>query len=301
MKHLSIRLLSLLLSLLLLQGCGGGGGGGSDGPNSSGGTTYTGSTAEAIIDASNAKDLATGAASGTQQAVVSDALSEVAMRPRETPTSKLMEVAPRIAQWIDRLRSPNAAKTTDLTAEICDAGGRAIADTNEAETEGSIIFTNCAMSDLEGGTLLINGAVTFSANTGIDSLRMVFNVTVTYIGESQAINLTLACSNISSASVACSMTSDFTGIDGRVYRVEDLSVSGNEFSGFYVSMTFYDPDHGRVDVTTSQPLTYDCAEAVPGSGMLTLSGGSGTFVTASFDNCSAYTATVDGVGTTYNW
>ncbi|MET0002506.1 MAG: hypothetical protein ABW087_02690 [Candidatus Thiodiazotropha sp.] len=65
MKHLSIRLISLLFSLLLLQGCGGGGGGDSDGPNSSGGTTYTGSTAEATIDASNAKDLTTGAASGT--------------------------------------------------------------------------------------------------------------------------------------------------------------------------------------------------------------------------------------------
>jgi hypothetical protein len=300
MKYISIRLFSLLFSLFLLQGCGGGGGD-SDGPSSSDGTTYTGSTAEATVDASNAKDLATGAASGTQQAVMSDALSEVAMRPQPTPTSKLAEVAPRIAQWIGQLSSPNAAKTVDVTSEICDAGGSAIADTNDAETQGTITFTNCAMSDTEGGTVVMDGTVTFNANTSADSLNMVFNVTVAYIGESQSINMTLACSNISTDAISCSMTSDFAGIDGRVYRIEDQNVSGNEVSGYYVSMTFYDPDHGWVDVTTSQPLTYDCTEAVPSSGMLTLSGASGSSATVSFDNCSSYTVTVDGVGTTYDW
>ncbi|MES9947120.1 MAG: hypothetical protein ABW080_19390 [Candidatus Thiodiazotropha sp.] len=300
MNNLSIRLICLLFLVLLLQGCGGGGGG-SDGSGSSSTTTYTGSTAEATIDATNAKDLATGAASGTQQAVASDALSGVAMRPQASATSKLTEMAPRIAQWIGQLESSTAARTTDLSADICDAGGSAIADTNDAETEGSITFTNCGMSDMEGGTLVVNGPVTFNASSSADSLHMVFRVTVSYIGESHAINMTLACSNISTPSISCSITSDFAGIDDRIYRIEDLSVSGNDVSGYYVDMTFYDPDHGRVDVTTSQALTYNCTEAVPGTGMLTLYGGSGTFATASFDSCSAYTITVDGVGTTYNW
>lgn len=301
MRYLTIRLISLLFSLLLLQGCGGGGGGDTNDPTSSGDTTYTGSTALATIDASNAKELATGAASGSQQAVTSEALSGVAMRPQPTPTTKLGEVAPRIAQWIGRLSSPNAAKRVDVTSDICDSGGIAIANTNDAETQGTIAFTNCAMSDMEGGTIVMNGTVTYNADTSADNLNMVFNVTVIYIGESQSINMTLACSNISSASVSCTMTSDFTGIDGRVYRIEDQTVSGNEVSGFYVRMTFYDPDHGRVDVTTSQPLTYDCSEAVPGSGMLTMSGASGSSATVSFDSCISYTVTVDGVGTTYDW
>jgi hypothetical protein len=301
MKHLSMGLISLLFSLFLLQGCGGGGGGDSDGSSTSGGTTYTGSTAEATVDASNAKELATGAASGTQQAVASEALSGVAMRPQPTPTTKLGEAAPRIAQWIGQLGSPNAAKTTDVTDDICDAGGTAVADTNDAETQGTITFTNCAMSDMEGGTIVMNGSLTFSANSSADSLSMVFNVTVNYIGESQSINMTLACSNVSSASISCSMSSDFEGVDGRVYRIEDLVVSGDEVSGFNVSMTFYDPDYGWVEVTTTQPLTYDCTEAVPGSGMLTLSGASASSATVSFDSCSSYTVTVDGVGTTYDW
>jgi hypothetical protein len=300
MKYLSVRLITLLFSLLLLQGCGGGGGG-SDDPSPSSGTTYTGSTAEATIDASNAKELATGAASGSQQAVASDALPNFAMRPQPTPMTKLGEVTPRIAQWIGQLRSSNAAKSVDLTDELCDAGGSANAQTNDAETQGSINFNNCAMSDLEGGTIVIDGAVTFSVNTSADSLSAVYRVTVSYLGDTQAINMTLACSSISTTSASCAMTSDFEGIDGRVYRIADLSVSGSEASGFYVSMSFYDPDHGQVEITTTQPLTYDCTEAVPGSGMLTLSGANGSSATVSFDNCGSYTVTVDGVGTTYDW
>jgi hypothetical protein len=300
MKHLSNGSIILLLSILLLQGCGGGGGD-SDGTGSAGGSTYTGSTAQATIDTSNAKELATGAASGTQQAVASDALSGTAMRPQVTPTSKLGEISPRIAQWINQLSSPNAAREVDVSSETCDAGGRAVADTNSDGTQGTITFTNCAISDMEGGTMVLNGSVVFSANTSSDSLNMVYNVSVAYLGETQAINMTLACSNISSPSISCAITSDFEGIDGRVYRIEDLTVSGSEVSGYYVSMSFYDPDHGRVDVTTTQPLTYDCAEAVPGSGMLSMNGASGTSATVSFDSCSSYTVVVDGVGTSYDW
>ncbi len=301
MKSQSIRIFSLLLSVLLLPACGGGGGGDDDGPTTTGGDTYTGSTAQATVDASNAKELSTGAASGTQQAVASDALSGVAMRPQPSPTSRLADLAPRIAQWIDQLDSTTAARTDDLSAEICDAGGRAIAESNDAETQGSITFTSCAMSDMQGGTVVINGSVTFSANTSADTLNMAFRVTVTYIGESQSVNMTLACNNISTPSVSCSMTSDFTGIDGRVYRIEELTVSGSESSGFYVGMRLYDPDYGWVDVTTSQPLTYDCANGMPGSGMITVNGSGGSFASASFDSCSSYTVTVDGVGSTYSW
>ncbi|MEW8555538.1 MAG: hypothetical protein AB2605_17195 [Candidatus Thiodiazotropha sp.] len=268
MKNLSNCLLGLVLSLLLLQGCGGGGGGDGDGSGITGDTTYTGQTSAAIIDSTNAKDIASGLASGAQQAVVSDLLSESGI---------------------------------DASDEVCDAGGRADANTNADETEGTITFTNCAMSDMQGGTIVLDGIVEFSVNTGADTLSMDFNVTVSYLGESETINLTLACSNISTASLSCSIRSDFAGIDGRVYRIDDITVSGSEASGYYVSMTLYDPDHGRVDVTTSQPLTYDCANGVPGSGMLTLNGGSGTFALVSFDSCSSYTVTVDGVGTSYDW
>jgi hypothetical protein len=302
MKHLSNRSITLLLSLLLLQGCGGGGGDSdSDSPSSSNSTTYTGSTAEATIDASNAKEIATGAASGTQEAVASNALSVVAMRPQATPRSKLEELSPRIAQWIDQLMSPHAAKVFDVSNDICDQGGSAVADTNDDETEGTITFNNCTINDMEGGSMVLNGAVRYSANISADTLSMVYDVTVDYIGESQAINMSLACNDISTPAISCSITSDFEGTDGKVYRMEDITVSGSVSSGFYIGMTFYDPHHGWVDVTTTQPLTYACDKDVPGSGMFSMNGAGGTSATVSFDSCSAYTVTVNGVGTSYDW
>jgi hypothetical protein len=299
MKYQSIPLISVLLSALLLPGCGGGGGG-DDGPTTTGGDTYTGSTAQATVDSSNAKELSTGAAAGTQQAVVSDTISGVAMRPQPGPTSKLADLAPRIAQWIDRLDGTTAARTEDLS-DICDAGGSAVVVSNDAGTSGSIVFTSCGILDSQDTTVVINGEVTFTANTGADTMSMVFRVTVTYLAESQSINMSLACTNVSTSSVTCSMTSDFTGIDNRVYRIEDMTVSGDRFSGFYVSMRLYDPDYGWVDVTTSMPMLYNCVNGMPGSGMITVNGSGGSFATACFDSCSSYTVTVDGVGTVYSW
>jgi hypothetical protein len=294
-------LIGLLFSILLLQGCGGGGGSDDDGSNSSGGITYTGSTAQATIDASNAKELATGAASGSQQAATSDALTGAAMRPQATPGSMLAELAPRIAQWIGQLSSSNAARTADISDEICDAGGQAVTQSNDADTGGIVFFTNCAISYVDDYTLVINGTLTVSTNTSTDTMSMVFNVSVAHFDVTQAVSMTLACYNISSDSVSCFLTADFEGIDGKVYRIQDLMASGDLFFGFYVSMTLYHPDHGWIDMNTTQALTSDCDEAVPGSGMLTLSGASDTSATVSFDSCSSYTVTVDGVGTTYDW
>ena len=87
-----------------------------------------------------------------------------------------------------------------MSGEICDAGGRVVADTNDDETQGSIVFTNCATAESEGGTLLIDGSVTYTVNTGADSLSAVYNVTVTYLGDTQAINMTFACTGISTVS-----------------------------------------------------------------------------------------------------
>ncbi|MES9971782.1 MAG: hypothetical protein ABW092_17240 [Candidatus Thiodiazotropha sp.] len=307
MKYLSNRSITLLLSILLLQGCGGGGGGDddSDGSSSSGSSsnssTYTGSTAQATIDASNAKDLATGASSGTQQAVASNALSDTAMRPQATPTTRLAELAPRIAQWINQHRSPVAAKEVDLSNEICDQGGSAVVNSNDAETEGTMIFSNCAINDKEGGTMVLDGDVSFIVDVSSDSMNMVYDVSFSYIEETQSVYMALACSNISTLAISCAVSSDFQGVDGRVYRIKDLTVSGSKASGFYVDMTFYDPDHGSADVATTQPLTYGCEKGVPGSGMISMEGAGGTTAVVSFDSCSSYTVTVDGVGTTHNW
>ncbi|MCU7796553.1 MAG: hypothetical protein KZQ75_05435 [Candidatus Thiodiazotropha sp. (ex Myrtea spinifera)] len=286
---------SFFLTIILLQGCGGGGGDGG-GSTLSNIPVYTGATTEARVDTTNSEDLSTAAGSGALQAVVADAASVFAARPVPSLEAKLLEIAPRISQWIIPGDNAYAAKITDVSTGLCDAGGSAIADTNDAETVGTFIFTDCAMSDGVGGVMVLNGTVDYTAAADLSSLTMVFRVTVSYVGESEFINMTIACSGSS-----CTVTSDFFGLDDRVYRITGISLSGNPTSGFYISATIYDPDHGYVTMTTSSPITFGCPTGVPGTGVVVLNGAVSTLATISFDSCSAYTVTIDGVGYLFNW
>jgi hypothetical protein len=297
--HISKYAFGFLFSLLLLQGCGGGGGGGTSPVNNI--PAYAGLTTEATIDTANSRDLTTAAASGSLQAVIADGASTVLSRSTPSLEAKLLEVSPLISKWLAQTGGAYAARTTNVS-ELCDAGGTAIADTNDAETIGTITFTNCGISDGTGSAIVLNGTVDFTYVTSTDSISMVYHVTVSYAGESQAINMTVACVDFMTSSPTCTVSSDFTGLDSRVYRITDISVSGNASSGFYINATIYDPDSGRFDMTTSVPILFDCPTAgIPSTGVIGISGSGGTSASISFDDCSSFTVTINGVPETYNW
>ena len=290
---------AFLLSLFMLQGCGGGGG---DSPSFGSVPTYAGLTTEAVIDTANARDLTTASASGSLQAVVANEASGILSRSTPNLEAKLLEISPRIAQWLGQDIGAFVAKTTNVTSLICDAGGTAIADTNDAETVGTITFSYCGISDGAGDAIVLNGTVDFSYVTSSDSISMVYHVTVSYAGESQAINMTISCIDFMTSSPSCTVSSDFIGLDSRTYRITDISVSGTATSGFSVYATIYDPDNGRFDMTTSVPILFDCPTAgIPSTGVVGISGASGTSATISFDSCSSFTVTINGVPETFNW
>ena len=299
MKHLLLSF-AVGISLLLLQACGGGGGGGG---SSSSAISYSGLTTEARVEGSNAESLSTAAASGAAQSVVADSAGGILV-PRSViqAEAKLVEVSPRIAQWIVGASNLYSAKTVVLSGEICDAGGTAIADTNDAETVGTIVFTNCGILIDATEVIYLTGTVDYVitlAGGAVDSLSMTFNVTATYAGESAALNLSLNCVDLS-GSASCTVRSDFVGVDGRIYRVMDITVTPSG-SGYYVNATVYDPDHGRVDMTTTAPLAFDCPNGVPSTGTVVISGTDSTSGTINLVSCSEFNVTVDGVSNTYYW
>jgi hypothetical protein len=291
---------TVAITLLLLTACGGGGGGGG---TTSSVPSYTGLTSEARVEDANAESLSTAAASGATQSVVAD-VAEGALMARSAPSleSKLVEISPKIAYWAVQSGALYSAKTTNISADVCDAGGSAIADSNDAGTVGTIVFTNCGISDDAGGVIVMNGTVDFSGTlvgNQPDTLSMTFHVTASYGGESATINLLISCVDLS-GTASCTVSSDFVGIDGRTYRVTDISVSGG-VSGYYVNATVYDPNQGQVDMTTTSPLLFDCANGVPSTGTVVISGSGSTAGTISFVSCSEYNVTIDGVSTTYYW
>lgn len=287
-------------TLVLIQGCGGGGGGSSSTVSV---PSYSGLTTEARIEDANAETLSTAAASGAAQSVVADSFQGVTPRASVSLEKELVEISPRLAQWIVGSGSAYAAR--DVSAEFCDAGGSADLDANADETVGTITFSNCGIRVDATSVMYLTGTVDYTITVvgGVaDSLSMTFRVNATYQGETAAINLALNCVDLS-GSPSCSVRSDFTGLDGRVYRVVDIDVTSYGADTYSVNATVYDPDHGRFSMITTAPLVLDCANGVPSTGTVEINGADSTSGIITFVSCAEFNVSTDGgsTSTTYNW
>jgi hypothetical protein len=292
------QLLLFLLVASLLQACGGGGGGGDDGaPNTIGDGSditstsqdYSGETAEATLTSDNSQELATAAASGTKQAVSSESVPVVAAR------------------------GSTAAREVNLTSSLCNTGS-IIATYPDTGSTGSwrIDYDQCTHSASHGGntySTTYNGSVEGSYTQVGNGFRYEYryeNFTVTVQGptgnHSQTFNMSMTCAtNDNGTDYSCDYYSDYTGYDSRIYRVSDVDVSGNDSSGYNVSVRVYDPDHGYVTVTTEVPVTYGCSSGYPNAGRIQVEGADATVVTVEFTSCNTYVVVFDGVANTYNW
>jgi hypothetical protein len=287
--------------LSLLQACGGGGGGGGGGGSSVSVPTYSGLTTEARVEDTNAESLSTAAASGVAQSVVASSLLDIAPRSSNTLESELVAISPTIAQWI--VGSSNLYAARDVSGDICDAGGSADLDANADETVGTITFSNCGIRVDATSAMYLTGTVDYSITLvggSPDTLSMNYHVNATYAGQTQALNLSLNCVGLSGAS-SCSIRSDFAGIDGRVYRVLDISVTPYSTDSYYIDATVYDPDYGHFSMVTTVPLLLNCANGVPSAGAVDISGDGPTSWTITFVSCSEYNVTINGGSKTYYW
>lgn len=319
-------LATCLLTAFLLQACGGGSGDGSpDSTNDGNDITsasqdYSGETAQATLTTDNTKDLATASASGTKQAIDSDSVPVVGARS-DLPFSKeeiLEEHADFVAGILEgnnnqAARGVTAARTEDLTSALCDSGS-IIATYPDTGTSGnwSIDYNQCTRTTSYGGSSYttsfdgsVEGTYTQIGNTYRYEYRYEnFTVSIQspYVDHSQTFNMSMTCEfNQNSAEYSCDYYSDYQGYDDRVYRVSEVSVSGNESSGYDVSVRVYHPDYGYVTVMTEIPVTYECANGYPNAGRVLVEGANGTVATVEFTSCSTYVVVFDGVSTSYDW
>ncbi|MEW8506895.1 MAG: hypothetical protein AB2598_09315 [Candidatus Thiodiazotropha sp.] len=288
-------LISIFL-LLVMQGCGGGGGA-SDDPVNAGdqvdnNTTvdaadgnFTGTDSQATIDQSNAKDLAIATVSGVTQAVEESGVSG----PFSIPSTAARSI------------EPTEEMHRQTTAEVCTHGGEATVEeiTEEAGQWLNVFYlNNCSYG--EGLHIYtFTGRVRHTFHDNSNAFDYVMIGAVSSVGNaSKTINWRLSCD----VSFRCSSSSDFTGIDGRTYRVTEIDVADDGDSVFTASGRIYDPFHGHVDITTDVPFTIDCENGRPGSGRLNFTGADETSGYIEFVSCTDYVvATSDGVSNIYAW
>jgi len=124
------------------------------------------------------------------------------------------------------------------------------------------------------------------------------NFTVTINGETHSLNGTEICTgnNVTYASTCADL---YTGSDGNTYQLSEPYYYGNSDSGYYMDATFYHPTHGSVEISTTNPVTFNCGNGMPSSGTISYRGTGGSSGSVTFNDCASYTISYnDGAGNT---
>ena len=252
------------------------------GGSSSGDSGSAGVTGPATITTENQEDIARAA---------SLAAAEVKSR-NDAPTAfgAAMSVSPEMTQtneWVlqslELLNSPTGIDAS----EICSGGSASIESTISATV---VNYNNCNV-----GGVNATGTATIVSSSAGDTFTITYNdFRMVIDGEETVLNATINCVNLE-----CTISSQFTDSSGKSYRVDNSSITGNDSSGYSISATVYDSEYGDIEFTATA-IKFDCSNGFPSSGSLSIDDGTTTAL-VTFDSCSSYTITIDGVAESFTW
>ncbi len=297
------------LGAVLIAGCGGGGGG-----ETSASVSYTGVTTEAVVTDTNAESLTAAAieTAGTSELgnlVIAGDLAE------ETPAQglSLPGLAKLLAEMknLGQLAGPAVAtgSTASQTVSGSCGGSATLSGTNSGDDvnvniTGNITYSAYCEATPEGNAT-INGSITFTLVGTVDNF--VFNVATSYLaitagGQSVAYSLSYTLT-VNGSSATATMTANYRGADGKVYRIENYQVAlSNYGQTVAISGKLYHPDHGYVTVSTPTPLQYSSCSGYyrPTSGVLRITGAGGVYAEFIPQDCDQYQVCLTDGGTVCN-
>jgi hypothetical protein len=285
-----IRYLGLCLLLTAAVSCSGDGGSSGDGDIGNPGGSSGSKVAE--INAGNAEQLGAAATEGAKQAVKNLNVPPLGLKTSGGPT---------VESVTQELVTKIAGRTASMPAPVnCNPGSAT--ETVNPDGSTSVNFVACDYDGL--GLIILNGLVTASSNVSGD----ITTVNLEYVGfiisiagEDTILNFEASCdtNNISGAT-SCTFP-DVVGFDGRVYDFSDVTISGDGISGYTVTASIVDPDHGSFNISTTAPILFTCPNGQPISGALQFTDGAEVLVTVTFDDCDSYTVSYSGTIEVYSW
>ena len=292
-----------VLSALILSACGGGGGG-----SAATGPSYTGLTTAVTIDSdATAQSIGSKTAEVTVQAIKQDTANDSNfLAPSATSITTvdigmnqiITDIAHTAAQNLHSLPAGITYNAIDLDPAFC--GGTITVDdafiNNFDQTNllnGSMSFSNLCISGTEFGTLTMSGAITFT-ETATQLTIQYSNFTISDGIETQTINMTLTCDTTPTG--GCSISSNYEGSDGNVYRIADVNVDLNFDGSYDFQAEFSHPEYGTVSITTTSSIRFDCLNGNPSEGSIQFTGADGSVSNITFNNlddCNSYEGTWD--------
>ena len=294
-------LVPLVLASFMLFGCSSDGGGGASVAT----PVYSGSTLPAALTTTSAETMGRAATEGVNEAVnlmatggsipffgpvavVTDNgnSSAFAQKVNEIATkvldSSVTELPAGAVLSFDQLNAQTGSN------EFC--GGSVVVPDNidpNATLNFTMTFNNLCYDD--GITpLIMNGVLTFTQTETAFTIGFT-NFSATIDGKTESFTGTFTCD----ATLGnCAIATDFAGADGNIFRLENVDIDGDEFSGYTISADFYHYELGMVSITTDFAVTYGACGAYPDGGVIALAGTGGSSMSVSFNpDC---TFTVEG-------
>lgn len=263
-KH---ALFAALTAAVMVSGCSDSGGGGSH-------------TKDATIDSGNAKGL-----------VLSGVGAIDANKSSNEAITTLPFIVPSAKGTIQELgeRLPSMA-SMDLSTEYCTGGGTLTATANNNNTSASFTMSDCVVAD---GTVL-DGTMSFDTVLNNDnqlvSISYSIDLDVTSGGLSESYNGSQTCTYATPGdytTLSCTTDVSFTDSEGSHVEVADLSIEGDDYSGYSASGTINHSDYGTITFETGDPLVYGACDH-PSSGSLSVSDGDGNSASFTALSCSDY-------------
>ncbi|MDX1458557.1 MAG: hypothetical protein R3276_13290 [Marinobacter sp.] len=279
--------LLLLAGTLGLAACGGGGGGGSDDNDSSFKTTAATLTTEA--EAESAAEATRQASSQAIYANAALALPLAAEVDDESVTQDIVEHALELAL----ANATATAFTTETIEGTC--GGTATGKAN-SDTNFVVTYNNFCEPLENGANMVINGVVYLELTVSGDTVTAYsadFDLNIQSDGETYIEKGSLSCTGEYLDN--CSYSSEFTGSNGKLYRVTNVSISGDEYSGYQLSARVYDQELGYVDFNGNGLML--CSGGGFSAGTIYVSDSTGLVATLTFSGCTDYTVTFKGSAT----
>lgn len=271
LKHL----FACALTLSLLTACGGSGGG-------SNVTTYSGSTSQATINSTNTPTFTKASADAT-----ANDLNSSNIPGAFKSSNKMMAVQSKTSSMLQQA----------TVSGICDTGS---VDVSGNQSGGSIQYSNCSITDITG-TIIVNGTATYSSSNNFVDFSLTYtNFAITYTTVNGTVsdtieNMSISCTN---NGMSCTISSDFTGSDGKIYRVANFEVTGS--NPYMITGRIYHPNHGYVEISGTV-TTSTCGNIDrPTSGSMTITGANGT-ASITFNDCNSFSVDINSSVTTANW
>lgn len=284
-----LSIASILLSSLAISGCSSGGDSGVAAP------LYSGPTTPAAITQANADDVARKSTEGVNEAVnLTTAGEGIPLLPSAVEVSssndalaqKVGEVVFNVLDGTTPLNLPAAAV---LTSDDLNAGSSGLfcggsvsvpdnIDPDAATLDFTMSFNSLCFDDLTT-RLIMNGSLRFQKTQTSVSISFT-NFSVSIDGTQDSFSGVFSCDSTMSN---CTISTDYAGSDGNVYRLANVDITGSALIGYSVDATFYHHTLGQVAITTTSTITYGACGIYPDGGVVQVTGGGGSSMTVTFN------------------